>query len=119
MKLTLKAPAKINLFLEIAGKYPDGYHLLETIMQTVSLYDEIAFTRTIPERTSYGKTTSPQDISLSIISGIDGGKEFYSLPSDDSNIIIRAAKTLKEKYGINQGAKITLKKNIPLGAGLG
>jgi 4-diphosphocytidyl-2C-methyl-D-erythritol kinase len=102
MNITLKAPAKINLFLEIVGKRPDGYHLLETVMQTVSLYDELTF-----------EAAEPQNISL------QSEEAFDSLPLDDSNIIIRAAKILKEKYGVNQGAKITLKKNIPLGAGLG
>ena len=41
MTITIKAPAKINWFLEIRGKRPDGYHEIETVMQTVSLFDEI------------------------------------------------------------------------------
>jgi 4-diphosphocytidyl-2-C-methyl-D-erythritol kinase len=124
MQITLKAPAKINLFLEITGKRPDGYHNLESIMQTVSLYDELTF--------------EPADvISLSVIDGRDGSNAIRTLqssadtkyrnrnpsvsdlPLDDGNIIIRAAKALKERFCVEHGAKITLQKNIPMGAGLG
>jgi 4-diphosphocytidyl-2-C-methyl-D-erythritol kinase len=108
MKLVLKAPAKINLFLEIVGRRPDGYHLLETIMQTVNLYDELSF-----------ELALSSEISLSVISGRGCGQAFEALPLDDGNIIMRAAKILKEKFGISRGVKITLEKNIPLGAGLG
>ena len=103
MELIVKAPAKINLFLEISGKRPNGYHNLQTIMQTVNLCDELTF-----------ELTGTGSISLSVI-----GPYAQSLPSDDGNIIIRAAKMLKEKYNVKQGAKIILQKNIPTEAGLG
>lgn len=99
MTIKLKAPAKINLFLEIVGKREDGYHLLETIMQTVSLYDELVF----------------EEAESSILFESND----KSLPVDESNIIIKAAKALKEKFNIEKGAKIFLKKEIPIGAGLG
>jgi len=102
MKIVLKAPAKINLFLEITAKRPDGYHNLETVMQTISLCDELsvedlgaADTRIILECSS---------------------KE---LPVDEGNIVYRAAQALKKFYNINRGARIFLKKEIPTGAGLG
>ena len=103
MELIVKAPAKINLFLEITGKRPTGYHNLQTIMQTVDLCDELTF-----------ELAETGGISLSVT-----GPYAQSLPSDDGNIIIRAAKMLKEKYNAKKGAKITLQKNIPTGAGLG
>ncbi|AKL98589.1 4-(cytidine 5'-diphospho)-2-C-methyl-D-erythritol kinase [Endomicrobium proavitum] len=99
MKINLKAPAKVNLFLEITGKRPDGYHNLETIMQTISLYDELSF-----------------ELSESAIELECSDK---NLASDESNIVFKAAKVLKERYGVKAGVKIFLKKEIPTGAGLG
>ena len=100
MKITIQAPAKINLFLEITGKRPDGYHNLESIMQTVSLFDEIT------------------------VEDISGGGIFLecdnqNLPTDDSNIVYKAAVAVKNRFNIQKGVKITLKKAIPMGAGLG
>ncbi len=100
MKINLLAPAKINLFLEITGKRPDGYHTLESIMQTVSLYDEI----TIEDASGNG-----------IILECDN-KE---LPVDSTNIVYRAAEAVKKHFNIDKGVKIFLKKVIPMGAGLG
>jgi len=99
MKLTVKAPAKINLFLEIIGKRPDGYHNLETVMQTINLYDELSF-----ETAEGGISLECSDKALSA-----GG----------DNIVYRAAAALKERYGIRKGVRIYLKKEIPMGAGLG
>ncbi|MDR1940800.1 MAG: 4-(cytidine 5'-diphospho)-2-C-methyl-D-erythritol kinase [Endomicrobium sp.] len=111
MRITLKAPAKINLFLEIAGKRDDGYHDLESIMQTVSLYDELTF-------------EPAGEISLSLCVGrhskcAANSPQSLDVPLDDRNIIIKAAKAMREKYNIKSGVKITLQKNIPAGAGLG
>lgn len=100
MKITLKAPAKINLFLEITGKRQDGYHNLESIMQTVSLYDEL--------------TAEDSEDDCIILECSD-----KNLPADETNIVYKAAKALKEHFKIDRGAKIFLKKEIPMGAGLG
>jgi 4-diphosphocytidyl-2-C-methyl-D-erythritol kinase len=100
MKVILKAPAKINLFLEITGKRPDGYHDIESIMQTVSLYDEIS-----AEETRNGEISVECDDN--------------NIPSGSGNIAYKAAKALKERFGIQKGVKIRIKKEIPLGAGLG
>ncbi|MCL2334737.1 MAG: 4-(cytidine 5'-diphospho)-2-C-methyl-D-erythritol kinase [Endomicrobia bacterium] len=102
MKITLKAPAKINLFLEITSKRPDGYHNLQTIMQTVSLYDELTFE---------DLGGADQSIILECSS-----KE---LPVDESNLIYKAALAVRKFYNINRGVKIFLQKEIPTGAGLG
>ncbi|MDR3112345.1 MAG: 4-(cytidine 5'-diphospho)-2-C-methyl-D-erythritol kinase [Elusimicrobiota bacterium] len=101
MSLTLKAPAKVNLFLEIKNKRPDGYHNLETIMQTVSLCDELVF-----EPKNSG-------ISLNVYAKQD------KIPDDESNLAYKAAKLFREFFKIDKGIKIILKKNIPSGAGLG
>ncbi|MDR1695997.1 MAG: hypothetical protein LBR69_05150 [Endomicrobium sp.] len=121
MNLTIKTPAKINLFLEITEKRPDGYHNLESIMQTVGLCDELSF------------EPAEKDIALSVIgSGRNPGSpvipeihgresavnSIASLPTEQ-NIVFKAAKALKENFNVQKGIKITLKKNIPSGAGLG
>ena len=93
MKIKLKAPAKINLFLEITGKRPDGYHNLESIMQTVSLYDEVTV----------------EDCAGDTINLECSDK---NLPADESNIVFKAAKALKEHFKIGRGVKIYLKRSL-------
>jgi 4-diphosphocytidyl-2-C-methyl-D-erythritol kinase len=96
--LVLRASAKVNLVLEVLGKRPDGYHELSTVMQAVDLFDrltvEAAATITL-------ETSEP------------------ALPTDDRNLVVRAAHLLREAAGIETGARIVLDKRIPLAAGLG
>ncbi|MDR1417991.1 MAG: 4-(cytidine 5'-diphospho)-2-C-methyl-D-erythritol kinase [Endomicrobium sp.] len=99
MKIILKSPAKVNLFLEIKNKRDDGYHNLESIMQTISLYDELSF------------ENANKDIILEC--------DDKSLPCDKKNLIYKAALAVKTYFNINKGVKIYLQKKIPLGAGLG
>ncbi|MDR1122509.1 MAG: 4-(cytidine 5'-diphospho)-2-C-methyl-D-erythritol kinase, partial [Endomicrobium sp.] len=99
MKIILKTPAKINLFLEIKNKREDGYHKLKTIMQTVSLYDELSF----------------ELIDKSIFLECDN----KALPTDSTNIIYKATKAFHDYFKINKGVRIHLKKIIPIGGGLG
>lgn len=98
--MILKAPAKINLYLEIINKRPDGYHNIESIMHTVSLFDILEFT-----------LTSGSEIELSC--------NDKSLPVDSTNLVYKTAKKMQEKYNVKQGIQIHLTKNIPMGAGLG
>ena len=94
----LRASAKVNLVLEVLGKRPDGDHELSTVMQAVDLFDrltvEAAATITL-------ETSEP------------------ALPTDDRNLVVRAARLLQEAAGIEVGARIVLDKRIPLAAGLG
>ncbi|MGC2064044.1 MAG: 4-(cytidine 5'-diphospho)-2-C-methyl-D-erythritol kinase [Thermodesulfovibrionales bacterium] len=94
--MVLKAPAKINWFLQIAGKRDDGYHDIVSVMQRVSLYDTLIF---------------EESGTLELVSGID-------LPVKE-NLVYLAAELLREVAGCRLGARITLKKNIPPAAGLG
>ncbi len=93
------APAKINLMLHIIGQREDGYHLLQTVFQFVNLCDELAF-------------FSIEDDSVSLVNSIDG-----ILESD--NLVIRAALLLKNETQCKKGVRIEIKKNIPMGGGLG
>lgn len=98
MKLTVKAPAKINWSLSICGERPDGYHDLDMLMQSIELNDELTF-------------ESSRWLTLEV-----NGQR---LPSGDRNLVIRAANALNDAMGRRMGARITLKKNIPSRAGLG
>jgi len=98
------APAKINLFLEILGRRPDGFHELETLMVTTDWYDRLTF-----EATEDGR------IALNC--------DDPSLPTDASNLVVKAAETLRSEAGLERsgrlGASIGLSKAIPAEAGLG
>ena len=99
MLLTLPSYAKVNLHLEILGKRPDGYHEIVTVLQTISLSDELTF----------------EEFESGVELNING----LPLPQGDKNLIVRAAKALKSQLGVGQGAKLGLRKRIPVGGGLG
>ena len=94
-----KAPAKVNLYLKVLDKRPDGYHNISSLFQMVSLYDRLRFRR------------APTGITL-IARG-----EPVSAGSD--NLIYKAAKKLMQTCHKKGGVAIELDKQIPLGAGLG
>lgn len=97
--VTTTARAKINLYLKVTGKRPDGYHDLVTVMQSLSLSDTLHFAR-----------TGGQELRLDC-----GG----ALPGDKSNLIYRAAEAYFAASGARFGVDITLEKRIPMAAGLG
>jgi len=97
--ITLKAPAKINLFLKIINRRSDGYHEIESQMQKVDLFDILHLSR-------QGET-----ISLSCPG--------TTLPEDQGNLVYRAAQAFFSATGIKAGIKIILEKKIPIAAGLG
>ena len=94
MAFSLPSFAKINLHLRVLGKRGDGFHEIFTVFQTISLADELTFE-------SSGK--------------LELQCEDPSVPADDTNLIIRAARELSS----DRGARITLRKRIPMGGGLG
>ncbi len=98
-RISLKAPAKINLFLEILGKRDDGYHEIETVMQEIDLVDNLQF-----EEIQEGVRLKCND---------------KNIPSDENNLVCKAANLILNECGIKKGVLISLEKNIPVGAGLG
>lgn len=102
--MRMLAPAKVNLFLRIVGRRSDGYHLLDSLMAPVSLYDEIEI---ITERTG----GTEQHIYVTC--------DDPTIPADQSNLAYRAASLLCQEAGIGAHITITVQKNIPTGAGLG
>lgn len=98
--LTLKSPAKLNLFLHITGRRADGYHELQTLFQIIDYCDVLHFTATPDTGTETLQSSDP------VLAGQD-------------NLILRAARALRAHTGSHWGANITLEKYIPMGAGLG
>lgn len=96
-----KAPAKINLTLDVIGKRPNGYHDLRMLMQTIDLSDEITVTK-IPE----------DKIVLSM------NKELPDGCPTQKNLVYRAAELIRTTYQLIEGVSIYLEKNIPAAAGL-
>ena len=97
--MRILARAKINWTLDILGQRPDGYHLMDMLMQPISLADEV--------------TLSPAP-ELSLV--MDGEPR---IPADAGNIALRAARALQAHTGCGRGAAIRIVKHIPAGAGLG
>jgi 4-diphosphocytidyl-2-C-methyl-D-erythritol kinase len=104
----IRAPAKINLGLRVVGKRADGYHLLDTIMVAVSLYDEIDIRKI---RTASKNPASDELIKISC--------DHPDVPPAEENIVYRAAQLILKKSRRAQPISIRIKKNIPVGAGLG
>lgn len=99
--LTLFSPCKINVFLRITGKRPDGYHELASLFHVVSLGDIIKF------------SISPSTTKDSLTTNVGG------IPLDDSNLIIKALNLYRRKTGSSTYYWIHLDKRVPTGAGLG
>ncbi|MCK5861952.1 MAG: 4-(cytidine 5'-diphospho)-2-C-methyl-D-erythritol kinase, partial [Candidatus Hydrogenedentes bacterium] len=95
--MTWRSYAKVNLYLDVLGKRRDGYHTIETLFQTVSLFDELTFS----EDAHISMTCSRED-----------------LDTGSSNLVCQAARLLKESTGYPGGARIHLNKRIPIAAGL-
>lgn len=102
MIIKARAYAKINWLLEVGRLRSDKYHELSTLFQTVDLHDELSFSLS-------------DELSFKVIN------ENFStnLPIDDRNLVIKAANLLSKSLGKSLGARIELKKAIPLGGGLG
>jgi len=97
--LILQAHAKINLFLDVLYKRPDGYHEIETVFQSISLHDDLTLRK--------------------IKKGIEIRCAHPHVPSDASNLAYKAAELILETANISEGVEITIDKNIPVAAGLG
>ncbi len=99
MKLTCPAPAKLNLFLHVVGRRPDGYHLLQTLFRFIDLHDTLHFT--LREDGVVRRT--------SVIEGV----------AEDQDLCVRAARLLQAETGCAAGVDIAIEKRIPMGGGLG
>lgn len=98
-QLSLRAMGKINLGLDVLGKREDGYHEVRMIMQSVRVYDKIFLSKTKEN-------------------GISIKTNRAYLPTDENNLVYKAAKLLMDEFGIEDGVEIDLKKFIPVAAGM-
>lgn len=98
-QIILKARAKINLGLDVCGKRDDGYHEVSMVMQTIGIYDKLV----IRKVSRFGIT-------------IESNAGF--LPTNENNLIYKAAKLLMDEFGIREGIYVYLNKFIPVAAGL-
>lgn len=98
--LIVKSYAKVNLYLEVVNKRKDNYHNIKTLFERISLCDKIVLSP-LPNK------------QIKIISNSK------YLPTDSSNLAYKSALLLQDKFKLDKGVKITITKNIPIGAGLG
>ena len=99
MKLTCPAPAKLNLFLHVVGRRPDGYHLLQTLFRFIDLHDTLHFS--LREDGAVRRTNAVEGVA------------------EEQDLCVRAARLLQSETGCALGADITVEKRIPMGGGLG
>ncbi|MCH7938084.1 MAG: 4-(cytidine 5'-diphospho)-2-C-methyl-D-erythritol kinase, partial [Proteobacteria bacterium] len=100
--LSIPAPAKINLYLHLTGKRPDGYHLLDSLIAFAGIHDRVSM--------------APADgLSLTI----EGPYGDDLKEKQDDNLVLKAARRLAEAAGIDAGADIRLDKRLPVAAGIG
>lgn len=99
LKIWEKAPAKINLTLDVLGKRTDGYHEVEMIMTMIDLADRLSF-----REINHDKIILESNSMM--------------VPNDERNLVYKAAKLMKKEFSINKGINIYLEKRIPVSAGL-
>lgn len=99
--LTVRCPGKVNLHLEVVGRRPDGYHELRTLFVAVGIWDELRF------------DAAPVDtLELTV-------EPVGAVPSGEDNLVLRAARALQRRSGTRRGARIHLRKGIPIAGGMG
>lgn len=95
------APAKVNLTLHVTGQRDDGYHLLDSLVVFAGVADQLS-------------ATIASDLRISV-----SGPFSMGVPTDHSNLMMRAAETLRSVRGVSKGAALTLEKHLPHAAGIG
>ena len=109
--ICLNAYAKINWTLDILGTRPDGYHQMDMLMQSVDVCD----TLWLEEAEALSLCSAGTEAENTASDGLSSQAVMY----DQSNLVYRAALALKQRFGVDRGARIRLQKCIPSGAGMG
>jgi 4-diphosphocytidyl-2-C-methyl-D-erythritol kinase len=105
----IRAPAKINLYLRVVGRRRDGYHLVDTVLVPISLYDEIEIQRLKAARIRTRPSASPIKVTC----------DHALVPGGKKNLVFQAADLIMKSASIDQPISIHIRKRIPVGAGLG
>jgi 4-diphosphocytidyl-2-C-methyl-D-erythritol kinase len=113
-KRSIRAPAKLNLFLDVLGRRGDGFHDLETLMVPVRLADQVSMTRT-------RSAAESGEICLDVRTcwPIPSPDPLPVVPSGADNLVVKSLKLFQERSGTAFGARVELVKRIPMAAGLG
>jgi 4-diphosphocytidyl-2-C-methyl-D-erythritol kinase len=101
--VTVRAPAKINLHLGVGAPRSDGFHPLMTVYHAVSLYDDV--------------TVDPADDWAVAVEPV-GLVDVSAVPTDDTNLVVRAGRSLAEHHGLDRAARIHIRKGIPVAGGM-
>jgi len=102
MTITAKTPAKVNLFFEVLGKRNDKFHEIVSVALPIRLFDTLSFNAIDDSQIKFECNGNCKDI-----------------PLDETNLVVRAARLIQQRFNVQQGAAITLAKRIPSQAGLG
>ncbi len=100
--MRVRAPGKINVFLEVGARQEDGYHELATAFQAVSLFEDVV-------------ASLSDGFSLAVTGSVDT----TGVPEDDTNLALRAARLLATEAGYGGGAHIDIRKDVPVAGGMG
>ena len=112
---TVRAPAKLNIYLDVLGRRADGFHELETLIVPVRWWDSVTLTPKPPAANG-----EAGELSLRVRSYLSARDTPQTLPpADHDNLVMRALKLLRERSGCAAGARVELVKRIPMAAGLG
>ncbi len=103
MSVSVRAPAKINLHLGVGAPRPDGFHPLMTVYHAIDVYDEV----TVSLAVEWSVTVEPV-----------GPVDVTDVPTDDSNLVVRAGRALADHHGLDRAARIQVRKAIPVAGGL-
>ncbi|MBB2900270.1 4-diphosphocytidyl-2-C-methyl-D-erythritol kinase [Kineococcus radiotolerans] len=101
--ITARAPAKVNLLLQVGPRRDDGYHDLVTVFQAVSLHEEV--------------TVTPADEFGITVEGV-GGTDVGGVPLDGTNLALRAARLLAERAGVDRAVHVHVRKEVPVAGGM-
>ena len=115
-KRSIRAPAKLNLFLDVLGQRGDGFHDLETLMVPIRLADQVSLTPT-----SSRSLAVPGEIHLGVHTGwpIRSPRPSQAVPTGPDNLVVKSLKLFQARSGCSFGARVELVKRIPMAAGLG
>ena len=101
--VTVRVPAKVNLQLSVGPRESDGYHQLVTVFQAISIFDDVTV--------KIGEQGSGINLSVS-------GDQIHGVPTDASNLVVKAAELIATKFEIDIDASIDIKKSIPVAGGM-
>lgn len=101
--VTVRVPAKVNLQLSVGPRESDGYHQLVTVFQAISIFDEVTV--------KIGEQASGINLTVS-------GDQVHGVPTDSSNLVVKAAELIANKFEIDIDVSIDIKKSIPVAGGM-